>query len=95
MRCRIDKTTYHGGDLDGTSIVKLFGNSTGIFKGLASGINKVVISPLQRMEIKITYNIILSYVHYFIHYFPYQTFNLVIWLKHKLPKEKSNTVNNE
>ena len=44
----IDRARYHGGDLEGTSIIRFFQNADNIFKQCSVEINKII----TRMEIR-------------------------------------------
>ena len=44
----IDRAKYHGGDLEGTSIIRLFQNANNIFKQFSIQINKIITNDDQK-----------------------------------------------
>ena len=47
----IDRTKYHGGDLEGTSIVRMFQNANEIFNQFKISISKTIIEDTQIKEV--------------------------------------------
>ena len=48
----IDRARYHGGDLEGTSIIRLFQNVDNIFNQISVEINKIITNDDQKKEVK-------------------------------------------
>ena len=47
----IDRAKYHGDDLEGTSIVRLFQNSDKIFKQFFIEINEIIINEIKKKKL--------------------------------------------
>ena len=48
----IDRGRYHGGDLEGTSIIRLFQNADNIFKQFSIAINKIITNYKHKKEVE-------------------------------------------
>ena len=51
IECGIDRAKYHGGDLEGTSIVRMFQNANRIFNQFKISISKSIIEDTQIKEV--------------------------------------------
>ena len=66
-----------GGNLEGTSIVRLFQNADKIFKEFSNDIDKIITTKKQKLKLMKTLIDILEYVLYLILYSPYQEYYAV------------------
>ena len=48
----INRVRYHGGGVEGTSIIRLFQNVDNIFKQFSVEINKIITNEDQKKEVK-------------------------------------------
>ena len=48
----INRARYHGGDLEGTSIIRLFQNADNIFKQFSIAINNIITNDEQKKEVE-------------------------------------------
>ena len=51
IECGIDRAKYHGGDLEGTSIVRMFQNSNEIFNQFKISMSKSISEDVQINEV--------------------------------------------
>ena len=68
----IDRARYHGGDLEVTSIIRLFQNADNIFKQFSLEINKIITNDEPKKKVKDYTERFIENAFYLIYCFLYQ-----------------------